>query len=110
MTATYFERTTYVAAYLGPGPVRNDEPGAVTGPARGQQLAAGDPVVTLVTHVTLVMLITSGSARTYHRCFAPMSVLLLKSFRSVPMLGCYLKCPDMAKALGNIPCSMSMSC
>ena len=35
VTATYFERTTYVAAYLGPGPVRNDEPGAVTGPARG---------------------------------------------------------------------------
>ena len=46
----------------------------------------------------------SGSACTYHRCFAPMSVLLLKLFRSVPMLGCYLKCPDMAKAVLNIPC------
>ena len=28
-----------------------------------------------------------------------MSVLLLKSFRSVPIMGCYLKWPDMAKFL-----------
>ena len=28
-----------------------------------------------------------------------MSVLLVKLFRSVPIMGCYLKCPDMAKLL-----------
>ena len=42
---------------------------------------------------------TSGSPCTYHLDIAPMSVLFLKSFRSVPMLGYYLKCPDMAKLL-----------
>ena len=43
-------------------------------------------------------------AKTIHRPtpnldIAPMSVLLVKSFRSVPIMGCYLKCPDMAKLL-----------
>ena len=40
-----------------------------------------------------------GSPCTYHLDIAPMLVLFLKSFRSVPMLGYYLKCPDMAKLL-----------
>jgi hypothetical protein len=41
----------------------------------------------------------SGSPCTYYLDIAPMSVLLVKSFRSVPIIGCYLKCPDMAKLL-----------
>ena len=41
----------------------------------------------------------SGSPCTYHLDIAPMSALLIKLFRSVPMLGWYLKCPDMAKLL-----------